>query len=713
MRLNRLAVTCLLALACSAPLPGARSLRHALAMERCGWAVDATLEDYGPVGILRHPEGHPGCLVWFTPDGTGPDRYHVTDEKPLRVVKLPHEELPAVLFRKRRWPTDSADRPDLQLVLIRPGVNAQELDLVAPSPRRRLVGPTGGCHRVSVRAHLCPAQLWTEEHACEGEAAVHRFRRWEPNQPSAYHVQEQRPECATGPGELWFEADAAAPLRAAIEPGSPLPAPEQPPAVESAALLALYAPRGWASNHVSALAAFDVRRPDLDGGVERDVDLHVRLVKAQQWSRYASVTLERGAPESGCEAVVSLDEDGAASVVSCVDGRRVETSVRLPLPPEPPEPGCQTTPAGRVCLETASDSTAVGWLLEGPFSTPRGIPAIRRLRLVDGPFFEGDHLRFVGHDVAAPGQPLRWVRAPLPKGPTDLVGVRQLEPTLATGGFTTGVTRLKQGAVLVTRASCSEGGSSLAGVFLFPSAPPLRVDSGPALDLGRYAVLDTVVGIGSDESGELPSLPRGATFYEHSSNGSYFVKRVIAVDLQTRSQREQPWGSHSPRTAGERRFVVFAKSLDVAGSRHEVYAWDVAGGPAQLVGVARRAFNARVVKDEVWVELETGVFAVNGTTGASRRVPSMRGVLPDAPAFSPPLPPVGAAPPFWQTPTGEAVIVQGGVAGQRPEGGGCGNPGFQWVYGTLIADQGVFVWPKDLRLIDFEVPRTSRSESRP
>jgi len=675
----RLSLACLLAVSCArTALPNTHTWghRHGLAKERCGWVIDAVLEDYGPVGILRARDGHASCMVWFTPGGTAPHRELLDNEKPLRIVKLPREELPAVLSRRRE-----------SLVLIRPSVGAQRIELIADSPSHTVIGPPPRCTRVSLRAHLCADNLWTEEEACVGEAAVRRFRRWEPNTPSAYHTQAEPPGCPSS--DLWFEAEAApqAPPPVALQP------PGAPPAVESATLLGLYT-----GSRVTAVAAFDVRRPDLDGGTERDLDLHVRFAGATQWQRHASVTLERGPPAGGCVTAATVNEDGSATLVTCVDGRRAPVDVQAPVNEQNLEPGCQRTPAGIVCLQTAKDGTAVGWSMADPYGARRGIPAIRGLRLADGPFFEGDHLRFVGKDAAGA---LRWVRAPLPRAPADLLGQRWLDPILGAGGMTTGVFTLKQGPVLVTRSSCSEFGGPLPGVILFPKGPPLRVDSGPAIDLGRHAVLATEVTIGSDGSGEEPSrLPEGATFYEHSTSGAYLVRRLVAVDLESRTQRPQPWGSHSPRTAGARRFVVFAKALDAEGSRHEVYAWNVAAGTARLLGAARGAYRARVERDEVWVELESGVVAVSGTTGTSRALSGARPVVADALAFAPPLP-VGPQPPFWQTPEGDAVIAGGSL----PMTGGCGVEGVHWVYGALVADQGVFVWPRELKLIDFEVPR--------
>ncbi|MBL8957115.1 MAG: hypothetical protein JNK82_40455, partial [Myxococcaceae bacterium] len=576
MRLNRLALTLLFAASCAAPHAEThtRGPRHALAQERCGWAVESRFEDYGPVGIVRLPDGRTGCVVWFTEGGTAPHRHLIGDEKPLQIVKVPHEELPAVLFRR------SGSLPTFELVLIRPAVNAQELPLVARSPHHTLVGAAPTCRHVAVRAHLCPENLWTEEHGCLGEAATHHFRRWEPGQPSPSHTQPERPACAEGPGALWFEAAAEPQLRHPAPDGQGPPPPKPPEAAESATLFGRYVPQGFASTRVTALAAYDVRRPDLDGGTERDVDLHARLDGSPDWLRYASVTLERAAPASGCQPSATLNEDGAARFVSCIDGRRVESAVQAPLPEGMRDARCQPTPAGRVCLETASDGTAVGWLHDSPYGAARGLPAVRSLRLVDGPFFEGDHLRFVGHDVAAPGRPLRWVRAPLPASPEDPVGRRQLEPISSTGGFTTGVTTLKHGAVLVTRDACTEFGGPLGGVILFPKGPPLPVDSGEALDLGRRVVLSTAVTIGSDGSGdEHPPLPAGATFFEHTSNGAYLVRRLVVVDLDARTQVPLPWGSRSPRTAGAQRVIVFAKRLDAEGTRHEVYTWPLPSGP--------------------------------------------------------------------------------------------------------------------------------------
>ncbi|MBL8956956.1 MAG: hypothetical protein JNK82_39650 [Myxococcaceae bacterium] len=136
-----------------------------------------------------------------------------------------------------------------------------------------------------------------------------------------------------------------------------------------------------------------------------------------------------------------------------------------------------------------------------------------------------------------------------------------------------------------------------------------------------------------------------------------------------------------------------------------MYTWPLPSGPARQLGTTGAAINLRAERDEIYVQLDTGVFAVSGTTGVARKVTGATAVVPDTPAPAPTLATDAPQPSFWQTPTGEAVVVAGFGPPSLPQTGGCGVDRFYWVYGTLIADQGVFRWPKELSLIDFAPPR--------
>jgi len=309
------------------------------------------------------------------------------------------------------------------------------------------------------------------------------------------------------------------------------------------------------------------------------------------------------------------------------------------------------------------------------------------------------------------------------KGPNDIIvdkpGPLVLEPVALPGGWAIGRWRLSNGDVVQLNSGCMEWGSYTGGFLLrhrsgWDSARVVSIDSGKVAENYGHLLVQGIVQLGSDGTGEEFITPKGIRAVFCQSNGAYIAYRLSAVDLKSGKVIQTFEDSYAPATAGRGRFVVFSKLNSTHGLGRQgeekvqsYHLWDLKTGKTRYLGEARGKTQLRMGRSEVYIPIlkqrTTRYLAVNGSTGRVRNVAkkdwngaqAKDGIkwLSGASLSVP-------APSEWTTRDGRPVLVQGRSdrAPRLPRSCNCGVKGPYFFHDLLLTDAGAFRWPAEIML---------------